>query len=69
MPQVLHSLDLWQKTGQSPMLASVGMADIDDAKATTTTRATAEQKRIVCEDARSNKSEGLVLGRQLALIH
>ncbi|KAG2343463.1 hypothetical protein BDR05DRAFT_963007 [Suillus weaverae] len=54
--------------GQYPMLASVGMADIDDAKATATARATAEEKRIVCEDARSNKSEGLVLGRHLAFI-
>jgi oxalate decarboxylase/phosphoglucose isomerase-like protein (cupin superfamily) len=36
--QVLQSLDLWQKMGQYPAPASVGMAEIDDAKATTTAR-------------------------------
>lgn len=50
--QVLHSLCLWQNMGQYPMLASVGMADIDDAKAVTRarTRTIAKEKRIVCDE-------------------
>ncbi|KAG1761822.1 hypothetical protein EV702DRAFT_1273147 [Suillus placidus] len=47
---VLQSLFVLQKAGQTPVPASVGIADIDDAKAATTARTIAEETRIVCED-------------------
>jgi hypothetical protein len=37
------------------MSVSVGMADIDDAKAATRARTAAQEKRIVCEDAVWNR--------------
>jgi hypothetical protein len=57
--QSLQLLLIQQKAGQSWALASMGVAEIDDA---TTARMIAREKRILCEgcDMWSNKSEWLV---------
>jgi hypothetical protein len=55
-PQVLHDAFSVQKLQVLASTASVGLAEVDDAKAATTARTTAEEKRIVCEscDMRSD---------------
>ncbi|KAG2340317.1 hypothetical protein BDR05DRAFT_551977 [Suillus weaverae] len=58
------SMPAWQSSsskqniGQPSAPTLLGDAETDDAKATMPARAIAEEKHIVCEDVRSNKSEG-----------
>jgi hypothetical protein len=49
-PQVSHSESFVQKKSHCSTSASMGLAEIDDAKAATTARTIAEEKRIVSED-------------------
>ncbi|KAG2750574.1 hypothetical protein P692DRAFT_20408208 [Suillus brevipes Sb2] len=49
-PQVSHWESCVQKTSQCWATAFMGVAEVDDAKAATTARAIAEEKRIVSED-------------------
>ncbi|KAG1767679.1 hypothetical protein EDD22DRAFT_844450 [Suillus occidentalis] len=52
--QVLHWLALRQKTGQCWVSASMGMAEVDNAKAATTARMTTKEKHIITFNPKAN---------------